>query len=215
MPDTADILYILKGSLVTLEYTTISLAFGISIGLILALLKISKKPYFVWPANAYTSLFRGTPLLVQLSIVYFGFPYLLDYKITAFFAGLVAFSLNSGAYLSETLRAGIEAIDIGQYEAAKVLNIPYFFTMRDIILPQAFKNILPALANESISLLKETALISTLGEEDLMRRAQLVAAEKYTYFGPLLIAAAGYYVMVLIIGFLFKRLERKFNYDPS
>ncbi len=231
----ADAFYILRGSWVTLQYMVLSLLGGTVLGLVLALAKVSGKRSaqaqagsqtnahfgnpprkkirrWVWLrslADAYTSIFRGTPLLLQLSIVYFGVPQILHFQISALCAGLIAFSLNSGAYLSEVIRAGVTSIDPGQFEAAKVLNISYFHTMKDIILPQALRNTLPSLANESITLLKETALISTLGEEDLMRRSQLVAAEKYTYFGPLLIAAGGYYAMVLILSFLFKSLERR------
>lgn len=209
----SEIFYILKGSWIAFQYMSLSLTGGAILGLVLALLKVGKRRWGRDLARIYTSFFRGTPLLVQLSIVYFGIPYLFQYKITVFLAGVLAFSLNSAAYVSEVIRAGIDSIDRGQFEAARMLNIPYFYTMRDIILPQAFRNILPAFANESISLLKETALISTLGEEDLMRRAQLIAAEKYTYFGPLLVAAAGYYGMVLILGFIFKKIEGQFKYD--
>jgi polar amino acid transport system permease protein len=208
--DLKNILYILSGCFVTLEYMLLSLIGGTILGLCLALCKIGKNRFLYQFAQGYTSIFRGTPLLVQLSIVYFGVPQVFHCKLSALGAGVLAFSLNSGAYLSEVIRAGVASIDRGQFEAARVLQIPYFYTMRDIIFPQALKNTLPSLANEAIDLLKETALISTLGEEDLMRRSQLVAAEQYTYFAPLLVAAAGYYCMILMLSFLFKKIESKF-----
>ncbi|MBI2811911.1 MAG: amino acid ABC transporter permease [Candidatus Melainabacteria bacterium] len=225
------IFYILSGCWVNLGYMILSLLGGAGLGLVLALCKINSKispqagfqneSSFISVllrrglyrfAVIYTSLFRGTPLLLQLSLVYFGLPNLFQIQISAFVAGVIAFSLNSAAYLSETLRAGVESLDRGQLDAARVLQIPYWATVKDILLPQALRNILPALANESISLLKETALISTLGQEDLMRRSQLVSAEKYTYFGPLLVAAAGYYFLVLILSLIFKQIEKKFSY---
>ena len=151
-------------------------------------------------------------MLVQLSLVYFGAPSLLHYKVSPLVAGIIAFSLNSGAYVSELIRAGIQGIDAGQYEAAQALDIPYFKMMKDIILPQAIRNVLPALVNEVVNLLKETALVSTLGEADIMRQAQVVAAETYSYFEPLLIAAGCYYVLILCLNFLAKKLERTLAY---
>ena len=211
-----EIQFILSGVWTTLEYAVISFIFGLVLGLILALIKISGQKSKQWKplaylADAYTSVFRGTPVLVQLSVVYFGIPHLFDYQISPLLAGIITFSLNSGAYISEIIRAGIRAIDAGQFEAAKTLQIPYFYTMKDIILPQAFRNVLPSLGNEATTLIKETALISTLGESDLMRRAQLIAAEKYTYFFPLFTAAVCYFGLVLIFNLIFKKLEKKFS----
>jgi len=122
---------------------------------------------------------------------------------------VIAFSLNSGAYVSEVLRAGVSAVDKGQVEAAKALGITPILRMKDIILPQAFRNILPALVNELINLVKESALISIIGGMDLMRRAQVVSTETYTYFTPMLIAAAAYYVLVLIISSFAMVLEKR------
>lgn len=205
--------YVSGGIVVTLEYTVCAAIGGFVLGLCLALLKLGSWKPGKMAAIFYTSVFRGTPMLVQLSIIYFGTPSISSYKITPLVAGIIAFSLNSGAYVSEIIRAGILAIDPGQFEAAKALNLPYALTMRDIILPQALRNVLPALVNEVINLLKETALISTLGEEDIMRRAQLVAAETYSYFEPLMMAAVCYYLMVLALSSLVKILEKRLSYD--
>jgi His/Glu/Gln/Arg/opine family amino acid ABC transporter permease subunit len=204
--------FILAGVGVTLKFTIMSLLCGLPLGIALALAKISHRPFPRRFAIAYTSIFRGTPLLVQLGIFYFAVPQLTGYAITAFEAGVLTFALNSGAYSSEIIRAGIQAIDRGQWEAAQVLGLSYRQTLKGVILPQAVRNILPALVNELVDLLKESALVSTIGEADLLRRAQIVAAEKYLFFEPLLIAAIGYYIMVMVVSTLAKVLERKMQY---
>jgi His/Glu/Gln/Arg/opine family amino acid ABC transporter permease subunit len=199
--------FILEGVLVTLQYTLLSLFLGFLWGGALGLMKVSHCRFLDIFARIYTSIFRGTPLLVQLSLAYYAIPQLTGYQITAFEAGVLAFSLNSGAYVSEHIRTGILSVDRGQFEAAASLGISYFSTMKDIILPQAIINILPSLVNESIDLLKESALVSTIGEMDLLRRANVVAAEKYIYFEPLLMVAAVYYVMVMVLSHFAKVLE--------
>ena len=204
--------FILAGIGVTLKFTVLSLLCGLPLGIGLALCKISQFSPLKKVADAYTSVFRGTPLLVQLSLIFFATPQLIGYPISAFEAGVIAFSLNSAAYSSEIIRAGIGAIDKGQWDAAKVLGIPYKTALRKIILPQALRNILPALVNEMVNLLKESALVSIIGETDLLRRAQVVASEKFLYFEPLLIAALLYFLMVMIISFFAKKLEKKLSY---
>lgn len=201
--------YIIQGIWVTLQYTLLSAFFGFIWGTILALFKISSVKPLKWFGIAYTSIFRGTPLILQLSIIYFGIPQLTGYKITALEAGVLTFTLNSGAYISETIRAGILAVDKGQREAAMSLGVPYRRMMLDIILPQALKNILPALVNESIALLKESALVSTIGAADLMRRSTVVGAETYKFFEPMLIVGLIYYIMVMILTGFARLLERR------
>ena len=203
--------FILEGVVVTFNFTFMSLLCGLPLGILLALAKISN-PILRWFGEIYTSVFRGTPLLVQLFIFYFATPQITGYTISTFEAGVLTFSLNSAAYSSEIIRAGIQAIERGQWDAAKVLGLSYSQTLLTIILPQAVRNILPALVNEIVDLLKESALISTLGEADLLRRSQIVASEKYLFFEPLLIAAVGYYVMVMVISLLAKVLERKLRH---
>ena len=201
--------YILEGVQVTLAYTAVSLCLGLFFGALLALCKVSRIPVLKGFATLYTSLFRGTPLLLQLTLIYYATPQLVPYTISIWEAGILAFSLNSTAYLSEHLRAGIEAVDKGQVDAALSLGIPYPLMMRDIILPQAIRISLPSLVNEAIDLLKESALISVIGGADILRRANIVASEKYVFFEPLLIAGALYYVLVMILTFMSKRIERK------
>lgn len=201
--------FIAAGALVTLKYTIISVFFGMILGTLLALGRMSSILPLSLFAKVYTSIFRGTPLLVQLTLVYYATPQLTGYKITAFEAGILAFSLNSAAYVSEIVRAGIQAVDRGQLEAALSLGIKYRLAMQDIILPQAIKNILPALVNEVINLLKESSLISVLGEADLLRRANIVAAEKFIYFEPLILTAVIYYILVMILAAFASLLEKR------
>ena len=201
-------LFIAEGTLVTLQYSILSVIFGLMIGVILAICKTSKYTSFRIFADIYTSIFRGTPLLIQLMIVYYGLP-IIGIKLTVFVAGVLAFSLNSGAYVSEVIRAGINAVEKGQFEAAKALGIPKYLAMKDIILPQAIRKILPSLINELINLLKESAIISILGEMDLMRRAQVVAAESYSFFTPMITAALCYYILVISFTALAKILEKR------
>jgi His/Glu/Gln/Arg/opine family amino acid ABC transporter permease subunit len=201
--------YILAGLLITLKFTLLSALFGFIWGTILALLKISNLKPLEWFGMAYTSVFRGVPLIVTLALIYYATPQVTGYKITALVAGVVTFTLNSGAYISEVIRAGIQAVDKGQREAAISLGVPYTMMMGDVILPQAFKNILPALVNESVALLKDSALVSTIGAADLLRRGNIVAAEKYIYFEPLLFVALIYYIMVISLTVVAQRLERR------
>jgi His/Glu/Gln/Arg/opine family amino acid ABC transporter permease subunit len=201
--------FIFEGVKVTLLFTLLSAFFGFIWGSILALIKISNMGPLKWLAIAYTSVFRGTPLILQLTFVYFATPQITGYNITALEAGVLTFTLNSGAYISETIRAGILAVDKGQWEAAAALGVPYKRMMLDIILPQAFKNILPALVNESIALLKESALVSTIGVADIMQNANVVKGTIFRYFEPYIIAGALYYVMVMILTWVARVLERR------
>lgn len=201
--------YILKGVYVTLLFTLVSALFGLVWGTILSLFKISGIKPLEWFATAYTSVFRGTPLLVQLTLIYYAIPQIFDYKIPALMAAGLAFGLNSAAYLSETIRGGIMAVDKGQREAAIALGIPYRTMMLRIIFPQALRTILPALVNECVALLKESSLVSIIGVTDLMRRADVVRSDTFKSFEVLLFIAAIYYVLVLILTSFARMLERR------
>lgn len=201
--------FILQGVWVTLKFVSMSILVGFILGTILALFKITNKPFLKWLANAYTSMFRGTPLILQLMIIYFAIPQLTGYDISAYLSAIAAFGLNSAAYVSEIIRAGILAVDRGQTEAAEALGVPYRQMMVNIILPQALKNILPALMNEFITLTKESAIVSTIGYLDLMRRAQIVGSDIYRNFEPLLFAGLIYWVMVYLLTQIGKVVERR------
>ncbi|KTC90104.1 amino acid ABC transporter permease [Fluoribacter dumoffii] len=202
-----NILYIGEGTLVTLILLLGGLCIGTLLGTVLALLRYQgiMKPLI----NSFISVMRGTPVILQLSFIYFAVPALIGMKANILMAGLLTFGLNSSAYIAEILRSGIENLPKGQFEAAKTLQIPSFYLWKDIVLPQVVKNIFPAFINEMIALLKETALIATIGGMDLMRRAQSVAAEQFTYFVPLCIAGCFYYGMVLLIELMGKKIEER------
>lgn len=202
-----NILFIGEGCISTLTLLVGGLCIGALLGMVLALLRYQGigKPVI----NAFISVMRGTPVILQLSFAYFALPTLIGVKANILAAGLLTFGLNSSAYIAEILRAGIEYLPKGQFEAAKTLQIPGFYLWKDIILPQVIKNVWPALINEIIALLKETALIATIGGMDLMRRAQSVAAEQFTYFIPLCIAGFYYYILVLLIEYLGKKTAQK------
>ncbi|MNH93017.1 Arginine transport system permease protein ArtQ [compost metagenome] len=201
--------YMLKGIYVTLLFTFVSALFGFIWGTILSLFKISNIRPLRWFATFYTSIFRGTPLLLQLFLIYYATPQLFNYDISPLLAAGLAFGLNSAAYLSETIRGGIMAVDRGQREAAMALGISNKTMMIRIILPQAVKNILPALVNECVALLKESSLVSVIGVQDLMRRANVVQASEFRAFEALLFAGAIYYVLVLILTSFARLLERR------
>jgi polar amino acid transport system permease protein len=201
--------YILKGLQVTLQIVAVAALLGFALGTLLALFKIARIKALGLLADGYTSIFRGTPLVLQLMLIYYGLPQLIGYDISAYLAAVLAFGLNSGAYMSEVIRAGIQAVDRGQTEASMALGISYRQMMMNIILPQALKNILPALMNEFITLTKESAIVTVIGATDLMRRAYIVGGETYSYFEPLLFVGAIYYILVILLTLLGKAIERR------
>ncbi|MGV2938313.1 amino acid ABC transporter permease [Mesobacillus sp. LC4] len=201
--------YILEGIGVTLKIVLVAGLLGFAFGIILAIFKISKYKALHWFADVYTSIFRGTPLILQLMIIYYGAPQILGFEISSYTAAVASFSLNSAAYISEIIRAGILAVDKGQKEAAMALGVPGNRMMRDIILPQALKNILPALMNEFITLTKESAIVTVIAVNDIMRRAYVVGGEQYRFFEPLIFAGLIYYLMVISLTFIGKLVERR------
>ena len=201
-----DILFIGQGLALTLKLLIGGLFIGGLLGIILSILQYNKIASFI--IARYVSLIRGTPLILQLSLIYFAAPTIIGIKLDVITAGIIGFGVNSSAYISEILRAGIESIPKGQFEAAKTLGVPQYQMWKDIILPQVIRNIFPSLINEIIALLKETALIGTISGMDVMRLAQILGAEQFTYFVPLCIAAVYYYLLVLIIEYSGKYVEK-------
>jgi His/Glu/Gln/Arg/opine family amino acid ABC transporter permease subunit len=184
---------------------------GLIVGTLLTLLRFSKNKGLEVLATMYISVFRGVPLIVQLFLIYYGTTIAFGWRLSTFTAGVLVFSMNSGAYVAEIFRAGIQSVPSGQYEAAMSLGIPYWHRMKDIIMPQAIRNILPSLVSEFINLFKESAIVSVIGEADLMRRSQVVAAHKFTFFEPFIVAGLCYYIVVVIFSYLGHRLECKFR----
>ncbi|GKU81108.1 amino acid ABC transporter permease [Niallia sp. NCCP-28] len=199
--------FLLQGIVVTLKIVFIAGILGFVLGVILSIFKISNIPFLTWIANIYTSIFRGTPLVLQLMLIYYGIPQIIGYDIEPSAAAVISFALNSAAYISEIIRAGILAVDKGQKEAAMALGVPSRQAMLDLILPQALKNIFPALINEAVSLTKESAIVTVIGVTDIMRRAYIMGGEKYSYLEPLILAGLIYYVLVMILTMLAKVLE--------
>ena len=195
--------------ILTLEFTLLSTIVGFLWGIVLSLIKISKVKPLVLFAQFYTSIFRGTPLLVQLMLIYYATPQLLNYQITALQAGVLTFGLNSAAYISESIRGGILSVYKGQWEAAMSLGVPKYRLLLDIVFPQAFKNTLPSLVNESIALLKDSSMVSIIGVADTMRWASLIQAKTFRAFEAFIVAALVYYVLVMALTTLGHYLERK------
>jgi glutamine transport system permease protein len=204
---------LLEGAFVTIKITALSVMFGIIIGLFAGIARISS----FWPVRAlaavYVDFIRGTPLLVQIYLMYFALPVVTGMRIDPFFAAITACSVNSGAYVAEIFRAGIQAVDEGQMEAGRSLGMTWTQTMRYIIIPQAFKQVIPPLGNEFIALLKDSSLVSVIGFEELTRRGQLVIARTYGSLEIWVSVAILYLIMTLTISRFVAYLERRFKID--
>ncbi len=214
IPDQRYLAY-LDGIKVTILISLLAITLGIIIGILVAVIKVSAaniKPRWLswilsWICNIYITVIRGTPLMVQLLIIY-------NLIFTArntneIMVGAFCFGINSGAYVAEIIRAGIESIDRGQMEAGRSLGLGYIQTMRLIILPQAIRNILPALGNEFIVLIKETSVAGVIAVTDLTKAAQYVGSRTWDILPPLLIAAACYLVLVMGLTKLLSVFERR------
>ncbi|WP_330390441.1 amino acid ABC transporter permease [Paramaledivibacter caminithermalis] len=207
--------FFINGTGITLFLSLFGVIFGVIIGVFLALMKMSKKSFFSMIASAYIEIIRGTPLLVQLFIIYIGLPKVTGIPFTDLSIGIIAVSLNSAAYVAEIIRAGIQSIDKGQMEAARSLGMTHSMGMRLIIIPQAFKNILPALGNEFIVLVKESAIVSVIGIHDLMYNADTVRGISFKPFTPLFIAAIIYFIITFSLSKLVGILERRLRAGDS
>ena len=199
-----------EGSLVTLQLFLITLLLAVPLGLGLALVRISRFRVASQAVNGYIWLMRGTPLMLQLLFIYFALPFVpvIGVRLPDFPAAIVAFALNYAAYFAEIFRAGIQSIDRGQYEGAKVLGFSYGQTMRRIVLPQVIKRILPPMSNETITLIKDTSLIYVLALNDLLRAARGIVQRDFT-ITPFIVAAGFYLIMTLVLTWLFQRLEKR------
>lgn len=203
--------YLINATGITLKVTLYALFFGFILAVPLAFMKVARSQPLRWAASFYTAVFRGVPLLVQLMFVYFGIPQLTGGNLTPLQASTIALSLNSAAYLSETLRGGIMAVDYGQKEAAMALGVSRLAVMKDIVIPQALKSTLPGLSNEMINLLKNTSLVSCISLVDVTRAAQLIVSRTYRAFEPWFVVAVIYFVMVEILTLISLRVERWVN----
>ena len=202
---------LLQGTGVTLKVFFITLLLSVPFGLALALMRISRFRVVCGLVNGYIWLMRGTPLMLQMLFIYFALPFVpvIGIRLPDFPAAIVAFALNYAAYFAEIFRAGIQSIDRGQYEGARVLGLTYAQTMRRIVLPQVIKRILPPISNETITLVKDTSLIYVLAMNDLLRAARGIVQRDFTTT-PFLVAAAFYLIMTLVLTYGFQRLEKKY-----
>ena len=199
------------GALVTIEITAVAVALGTLIGLFVGIAELSRYWYFRIPSKIYVDFIRGTPLLVQIFIIYFALPIILGVRVEPFVAAVAACSLNSGAYVAEIFRAGIQSIDKGQMEAGRSLGMSWGQTMIHIVIPQAFRRIIPQLGNEFIAMLKDSSLVSVIGFEELTRKGQLIIASTYGSLEIWTAVAIIYLIMTLSITRFVAFLEKRFK----
>ena len=201
----------LSGCGVALEIFAVTLVCAIPLGVLLSFGRRSKYKVISWPVSLYISIMRGTPLLLQLLFVYFAPKYMFGLNYDRFLAALIAFVLNYAAYFAEIFRGGILAIPKGQYEAAKMLKLSPFQTIRYIILPQVVKIVLPSIFNEIINLVKDSSLVYVLGVGDLLLESR-TAANRDATLAPMFVAGAIYLILVGVVTVASKNIEKKFNY---
>ena len=210
--------YFLQGLAYTLLLAVVSVALAVIPALLLALMRLSKNKFIKSISGAYIALFRSTPMLVQLSIIYYGLFYAISLPritlfgfvdISRFIPGVVALALNSSAYVAEIFRAGILAVDQGQTEAARSLGLSRWQSMRLVVLPQAIKNVLPALANEVVTMVKESSICSVLGMAEIMYTAQAVSGNSYITLAPYVLAAIIYFCINYPASKAIEAIERR------
>jgi glutamine transport system permease protein len=203
--------YLLDGAILTLQITVISLLIALLIGLFFGMLRISNNRMLRFIAAVYVNLIRGTPLLIQILFIYIGLPAALDFKLPPFAAGVIAISINAGAYLVEIFRAGIESIDKGQMEAGRSLGFTYGQTMRLIILPQAVRRMIPAFVNQFIISLKDTSLLSVIGLAELTMQGQSIYSVNFRAFQILSAVGLIYFIIIYALTLVSQWLERRLS----
>jgi len=201
---------LLKGCVMTVELTVITLVLGTVLGIVFALMRLSSNVVLSQISNFYTWIIRGTPMLLQLFFFYYGLPS-VGIRMTPFQAAVIGLGLNSGAYMAEIIRGGILSIDKGQFEAAKALGFSYTENMQKIILPQTFKVIIPPVGNEFITILKDTSLVSTIAMVELMRSAQQMYASTFKPIEIFATAAVLYLIMTTVFTTIFSVYEKKLS----
>lgn len=212
--------FFLEGVRNTLIIAFFTVLLGTLLGTLMAMAKMSRIKPLKWVATAYIEFFRGTPLMVQLMFIFYGLPmigvafpsvsFIPDFD--RFAAGIVAMSLNSCAYVAEIIRSGIQAVDRGQMEAARSLGFHHREAMTIVILPQAIRNILPALGNEFVTIIKESSIVSVIGIADLMYRTKGVIAKTYNSLECLAVAAIIYFILTFVSSRLISLMERKMSH---
>ncbi len=209
---------LLEGLKLTVITSLVSIAIGMVIGLLVCLMKMSKHAVPRAIAGVYIWIIRGTPMLVQAFIVFFGVPqvvrmFVTDFKFTALTAGIITLSLNAGAYLAEIFRGGIMAVPKGQTEAARSLGLSQGQAMRKVVLPQAVKFSIPSLVNQFIITIKDTSILSAIGMAELVNKAKTYVGSTYTFFETYLVVAAMYLVIISILMIISNYIEKKLKYE--
>lgn len=210
-----NLIFLLKGAGLSLAMAVLSLLIGLVLGTLGASAKISKNRILRCIGNIYVEIIRGTPMLLQILILFAVVP-LIYMEITGtrlvmnvFLIGVIAMGINSGAYVTELIRSGINGVDKGQWEACETLGLTRWQTMKLVILPQAFKRIVPPLVSEFVTLIKDSALVSTIGVVELLKSAQVLGGNYADLMSPLIVAGVMYLVMTLSIAYLARHLERR------
>jgi glutamine transport system permease protein len=202
---------LLKGLQVTLYIFLIAIILGFIIGLVIALLRLAPLKILNWIAKAYVDAIRGTPFIVQLFFIYFGVNSLQVISLNSTTAGIITVAINAGAYFAEIIRAGIQSIDKGQTEAARSIGFTSAQTMRYIVLPQAFRRMLPTITNQSIISLKDTSLLSVIGIADLTQQGQIQASATFEAFKIWLAVGVIYFIVIYLLTLLANFVERRFQ----
>ena len=209
------LLYFLRGAAISLGIACISVLVGLVLGVIACAGKMCKNKFANVIANIYVEFIRGTPLMVQILFLFSVIPALYTavtgnvFRMNAYLVGIIALSINSGAYSTELIRSGINSIDKGQWEACETLGLSYFQTMRFVVLPQAFKVVIPPIISEFITLIKDSSLIASIGAVELLKSAQVVGAKFYEVMSPYCIILVYYLIMTVSISYIGKYIERK------
>lgn len=210
-----NLLFMIQGAGMSLALAIGALTIGVILGTMGASAKISKSPILRFFGSFYVELFRGTPMLLQILFFFLGVPVIYQsitgnvLRANPYIVGLIALSFNSGAYTTELIRSGVIGVDKGQWEAGETLGLNHSQTMRFIILPQAFKRVIPPLVSEFITLIKDSSLISSIGAAELLYTAQVLGARYFNFLVPLITASIMYLVLTLTVSYFARRLERR------
>ncbi len=196
----------------TLELTFLSLVFASVLGLIFGLFNVSGFRILHVIANVYISVIRGVPLIVLGFFIFFGIPMATGITMESLVAGVIALSLNAGAYMAEIVRAGIQSVDKGQMEAARSLGLSYGKSMRKVVLPQAIRTMVPSIINQFIITLKDTSILSVIGLSEMVKQGQIIISRTFESFNTWIIVAAMYLIVITILSVIAKRVERRISY---
>ena len=210
-----NLIFMLQGAGLSLLLAAIAVCLGLILGTLGAAAKLSKYKILRILGNVYVEVISGSPMLLQILFFYLAVPLIIQsitgerFNADPFICGLIALSINSGAYSTELIRSGIQGVDKGQWEACETIGMNYIQTMRHVILPQAFKRIVPPIVSEFITLIKDSSLISCIGVSELLLRTQVMGANYSNYLVPLVTAGCMYLAMTLTVSYFARRLERK------